>query len=118
LQAAAGWTFFGAVFSSPFAIHAALGGGLPDLVGWGMIAALAIGPTAIASVAYFHLVHTAGPAFVTQTNFAIPVWAVAVGALLFGERLAPNALLATALIAAGLFVAHEGWRKRASLPAP
>lgn len=117
LEAAAGWTFFGALLSTPFAVHAAMTGALPDATGWALIVGLAVGPTAIASVAYFHLVHTAGPAFVTQTNYAIPLWAVALGALLFGERLAANALAAGLLIAAGLFVAHEGWRRRTASPA-
>lgn len=110
LEAAAGWTLWGACFATPFALMAGFGGGLPDLGGWGFILLLAVGPTAIASVAYFHLIRSAGPAFVTQTNYAIPIWAVALGAIVFGERLEAPALAAAALIALGLFVAQEGWR--------
>jgi drug/metabolite transporter (DMT)-like permease len=47
---------------------------------------------------------------VTQTNYAIPLWAVGLGAIAFGERLPPQAFAALALIALGLFVAQEGWR--------
>jgi drug/metabolite transporter (DMT)-like permease len=110
LEAAAGWTFFGALFASPFALAALWAGAWPDAIGWACIVGLAIGPTAIASVAYFQLLRAAGPAFVTQTNYAIPIWAVALGAVAFGERLPGHALAAAGLIAAGLFVAQEGWR--------
>jgi drug/metabolite transporter (DMT)-like permease len=112
LEAAAGWTLYGALIATPFAVWQALTHGLPDGIGVGMIALLAVGPTAIAAVAYFHLLRIAGPAFVTQTNYAIPLWAVGLGALLFGERLGAHALAAGGLIALGLFVAQEGWRKR------
>lgn len=112
LEGAAGWTFYGALMATPFALWSLMTNGGPDVIGWAFILMLAVGPTAIASVAFFHLLREAGPAFVTQTNYAIPVWAVCVGALAFGETLPPATLVAAALIGLGLFVAQEGWRKR------
>jgi drug/metabolite transporter (DMT)-like permease len=110
LEAAAGWTLYGALFATPFALNAFAAGGPPLPAAWIYIVALAIGPTAIASVAYFQLIRSAGPAFVTQTNYAIPIWAVALGAVAFGERLTAQQLLSACLILFGLFVAQEGWR--------
>ncbi len=110
LEAASGWTFFGALMASPFALAEALAGAAPGPVAWAAIAALALGPTGIASIAYFQLVRGAGPVFVTQTNYLMPLWALGLGALAFGEPIGASALLAFALIAAGLFIAQEGWK--------
>jgi drug/metabolite transporter (DMT)-like permease len=108
LEASAGWTFYGAVLATPFALIALVRHPMPDPLGWAAILALAIGPTALASVGYFWLVSRAGPTFVTQTNYAIPLWAVAIGAFVLGERLSLQAFAALALIGLGLFVAQGG----------
>lgn len=108
LEASAGWTFYGAILATPFALYAAFTAPLPGLIAWGAILALAIGPTALASVGYFWLVRRSGPTFVTQTNYAIPLWAVILGVVALGERLAPQAFAALALIGLGLFVAQDG----------
>jgi drug/metabolite transporter (DMT)-like permease len=109
-EGAAGWTFYGALCSTPFAVLSLAAGAHLDIVAWITLGALAIGATGLAGIAYFHLIRSAGPVFVTQTNYVIPLWALALGAMLFGERIPPQALLALALIAAGLFVAQDGWR--------
>lgn len=111
IEAAAGWTFFGALLATPFAIGDALAVGADiDFIGWAAIAALALGPTGVASIAYFHLVRGAGPVFVTQTNYLMPLWALALGAIAFQEPVGANALTALLLIIGGLFVAQQGWR--------
>jgi drug/metabolite transporter (DMT)-like permease len=110
LEASAGWTFYGAVLATPFAFHALATMPPPGAIAWTAILALAVGPTAVASVGYFWLVRRSGPTFVTQTNYAIPLWAVLLGALALGERLAPQAFAALALIGLGLFVAQDGLR--------
>jgi drug/metabolite transporter (DMT)-like permease len=110
LEASAGWTFYGALLATPFAVLAVFQGNLPAPAGWAAILALAIGPTALASVGYFWLVRRTGPTFVTQTNYAIPLWAVGIGALVMGERVSPQAFVALGLIGLGLFVAQDGVR--------
>jgi drug/metabolite transporter (DMT)-like permease len=110
LEAAAGWTAFGALMSAPFAIWEAAQGAAPGPAAWLAIIGLALGPTGVASIAFFQLVRTTGPVFVTQTNYLMPLWALVLGALAFGETISVNAILALALIAAGLLVAQEGWR--------
>ncbi|MBL8549417.1 MAG: DMT family transporter [Hyphomonadaceae bacterium] len=117
LEAAAGWTAWGALLAAPFAIWDTLNGATPGPAAWLAIVGLALGPTGIASIAFFQLVRTAGPVFVTQTNYLLPVWALALGAVAFGETISPNAVVAFGLIVVGLFVAQEGWRYlRSALP--
>jgi drug/metabolite transporter (DMT)-like permease len=109
LEAAAGWTLWGALFATPFAVLA--WDGPPEALGWIMIVVLALGATGVASIAYFELLRTVGPNFVSQTNYILPLCAVALGAALFGERLDWNAALAALLIGAGLVTTQEGWRR-------
>ncbi len=109
LEAAAVWTFYGALVATPFALMS-----IPDAhvepTAWAAIIFLAIFPTALASIAYFYLIRSTGPVFVTQTNYLLPLWALALGSIAFGEHIGANAVLAFVLIVAGLFVAQEGWR--------
>lgn len=109
LEAAAGWIFYGALWSTPMAILT-FNDAQIDMSALTMIVLLGIGPTAIASIAYFHLLNTAGPSFVTQTNYCLPLWAVVLGAFAFGEVLHWNAIVAFVLIGLGLFTTQGGWR--------
>jgi drug/metabolite transporter (DMT)-like permease len=93
--------------------------GPPEPLAWVMIVVLALGATGVASIAYFMLLRSVGPTFVSQTNYILPLCAVALGALLFGERLDWNAAAALALIGMGLVTTQDGWRRlRLSRPAP
>ncbi|MDX2103738.1 MAG: DMT family transporter [Alphaproteobacteria bacterium] len=66
------------------------------------IVALAVGATAIAYILYFRLLARAGATNLMLVTFLIPVGAIALGALVLGERLAVNHLIGMAGIAAGL----------------
>jgi drug/metabolite transporter (DMT)-like permease len=68
------------------------------------VAALGVFSTALAGIVYFRLIGSAGPAFVSQLNYLIPLWAVFTGALLMGETLQPNQLLALLIILGGILV--------------
>jgi drug/metabolite transporter (DMT)-like permease len=68
---------------------------------------LGILSTAFAALAYFHLIERAGPAFVSQLNYLIPVWAVALGALLFGEQPSSSDYLAMLIILAGIALSQS-----------
>ena len=109
LEAAAGWTFWGALFSTPFAIWT--WADPPEPMAWVMIVVLALGATGVASIAYFVLLRSVGPTFVSQTNYILPLFAVGLGALLFGERLDWNAAAALVLIGLGLITTQDGWRR-------
>lgn len=78
----------------------------PGWAPWAAVAGLGVFSTAGASVVYFKLVGRAGPAFVAQLNYLIPLWAVLVGMLFLGERPEPRHVLALALILGGIVAAH------------
>ena len=68
--------------------------------------------TALATVFYFRLIRSAGPAFLSQINYLIPVWAMLVGAIFMGETIHLRTVLALALLLTGLTLANT--RPRAS----
>lgn len=120
LSSAAATTLIGAV-----AMLMALRPEMPALTGLvdapGAIAAVAllgVFCTALAALVYFHLIERAGPAFVSQLNYLIPVWAVVLGALLFGERPTPSDYLAMAIILAGIALSQRVSAAPALQPAP
>ena len=89
--------------------------GVPDLTAAGtrpMLALLylGLGPTALATLLLVRVIQTAGPTFLTQSNYQVPVWSVVFGTLFLGEKLPATILLALALILAGLAVSRIGRR--------
>ncbi len=78
----------------------------------GIVSVILLGvfSTATAAVVYFHLISRAGPSFVSQLNYLIPVWAVAVGYLVLGETLEKNQVYALAMILGGILLSQ--WRGR------
>lgn len=84
-------------------------GGLP-LIG---LIYLGIGPTALATLLLVRVVRNAGPTFLIQTNYQVPVWSVVFGIVFLGESLPPQFLGALGLILAGLAISRAGaWRRR------
>lgn len=80
-----------------------------------LLAVLYLGlfPTALATLLLVQVIQSAGPTFLTQSNYQVPVWSVIFGATLLGERLPPAFLIALALILAGLALSHApAWRRR------
>ncbi len=75
---------------------AATGASLLAVVWLGLV------PTAAATILYFRVVSSAGPTFLSLVNFPVPVLAVLTGALVYGERPGSRALVALALILAGI----------------
>ncbi len=82
-----------------------------------MVAVLMLGvfSTAIATIVYFHLITRAGPSFVSQLNYLIPVWAVLIGYLVLGETPQERHLYALALILAGILLSQWQGRRTRSL---
>ncbi len=77
----------------------------------GAVVLLGVFSTAVAAIVYFRLIGRAGPSFVSQLNYFIPLWAVAVGVVFLGETLHPNHLTALALILAGVLVTQSDGRR-------
>lgn len=65
---------------------------------------LGVFSTAIATVVYFRLVKSAGPSFVSQLNYLIPLWAVGVGMVFLGEQPQATHVYALGLILSGILV--------------
>ena len=82
-----------------------------------IVAVLMLGvfSTAIATIVYFHLITRAGPSFVSQLNYLIPVWAVLIGYLVLGETPQERHLYALALILAGILLSQWQGRRTRSL---
>lgn len=75
---------------------------LPPLGAWGAIAALALLCTAFGYVLYFRLIDRAGATNALLVTLLVPPVAILLGAVLLGERLAPQDFVGLALIALGL----------------
>jgi drug/metabolite transporter (DMT)-like permease len=74
---------------------------------------LGLGPTALATLLLVRVIRGAGPGFLTQVNYHVPVWAVIFGVAILAEPLPPQFLAALGLIMAGMAVGRaKAWRRR------
>lgn len=82
---------------------------------WSSIAAvvaLAIGPTAIATVMILVIISRQGASFLSQINFLVPVFGMIFGVTLLNEQLPTNAYVALAIILAGIGLSKLSTRLR------
>lgn len=70
--------------------------------------ALAIGPTAIATIMILIIVSRQGASFLSQINFMVPVFGMLFGVVLLDESLPANAYLALAVILTGIALSRWG----------
>lgn len=77
-----------------------------------VLVVLGLIPTAAANLLRVQVVRTAGPVFMSLTNYQVPVWSVLLGAYFLSEPLPPSLLLAMALILAGVGLSQYGAIKR------
>ena len=75
---------------------------LPDTRTVIVLAILGLVPTAGANLLRVLVIRSAGPVFMSLTNYQVPVWSVVFGATILGEPLPPTLLIALALILAGV----------------
>lgn len=82
---------------------------LPDtsLASIGSVVLLGLFPSGIATIIYFRVIRHAGPAFLSQINYLIPVWAVLMGVVFGGEHLTIHVLVALIVILAGIWIAQH-----------
>lgn len=74
---------------------------MPGLKAWAAIVMLAFFCTAVAYILYFRLIEKAGPARAITVTFLIPVFGVAYGAILLGEKITLTMLVCGAIIILG-----------------
>ena len=77
-----------------------------------VLALLGLVPTAGANILRVVVIRTAGPTFMSLTNYIVPVWSVVLGAWILSEPLPPSLLWALALILAGVFLSQWGALRR------
>ena len=80
---------------------------LPEPASLAALAYLGLMPTAFATLLMVHVIRSAGPTFLTLTNYQVPVWSMIFGALILQESLPPSFLLALALILGGLALSRR-----------
>lgn len=78
------------------------------LVSTGSVILLGIFPSGLATIIYFSVIRHAGPAFLSQINYLIPVWAVLMGVVFGGENLTLRIVIALAVILIGIAIAQRG----------
>ncbi|MDD7969748.1 DMT family transporter [Roseinatronobacter alkalisoli] len=92
--------------------------GVPSLPGpRPLLALLFLGllPTGLATLLKISIIRSAGPSFLSQVNYHVPVWSVLMGVLILSEELSARILLALGIIIAGLMVSRS--RKSQQNPA-
>lgn len=116
---AAGVCTIAALACTPFGLWDFLANGAdPTMRSAIAMLALGVGPTALATIVYMATARSAGPGFLSLTNYIVPLFSVALGAALLDEALEPRALAALALILTGLLLAgRKGKARKSSSPA-
>jgi len=89
-----------------------------SLASMGSVAALGLFCTGLAGFLIINMIRRVGAGFMSLANYIIPVWAVLVGVVLFGERIGPNALVALVAILAGVAVSQRDAGPRRTVFAP
>lgn len=103
----AGIVLAGAVFATPSLFFTPIEPERWSAASVASIVALGLGPTAIGSLALILLIRRVGASFMALANYVTPLFAVAAGAALFGERLGLNVFFALALIFAGVAISQR-----------
>lgn len=82
--------------------------GNPGAYGFVILAFLGLVPTAAATLLRVAVIRSAGPVFMSLTNYQVPMWAVLLGVVLLGETLYPSLLLAMGMILCGVGLSQYG----------
>ncbi len=68
---------------------------------------LGVGPTGLGGILLIILIQRIGAGFMALANYLTPLWAVAMGAAVFGERLGLNAFIALVIILCGVAISQS-----------
>jgi len=82
----------------------------------GAVLFLGLLSTALSLVIYFRLIQSAGPAFTSQLNYLIPVWAVGIGVLFLNEQPTVAHLGGLGLILGGILLSRREGQPVPTLP--
>lgn len=109
---ATGVVLSAAIVATPTLLFSDLNTGQWTLASILSVISLGVGPTGLAAVLIIILIRRTGAGFMSLANYLTPIWAIAVGAVLFHERLQPNALAALGVILIGVAIAQRAPRKK------
>lgn len=84
----------------------------PGTRGLILIALLGLFPTAAANLLRIIVARSAGPVFMSLTNYQVPLWSVGLGVIFLGEPLKASLLLALVLILVGVALTQWGALRR------
>ncbi|KAB7615528.1 DMT family transporter [Amylibacter sp. SFDW26] len=88
--------------------------GIPEMASTTAIAGviyLGVFPTALATLMLVYVINNAGPSFMSQVNYQVPIWAIIFGVVFLNETLPASFIWALGLILMGLLVSQ--WKHRA-----
>ncbi|MGH3567674.1 MAG: DMT family transporter [Pseudonocardia sp.] len=80
---------------------------------WANLVYLAIGPTAVAYLFYYHGLRTVSPSTATVMMFSVPVFGTACAAVFLGESFTPIQLMGAVVMLVGAVLAVARWPRRA-----
>lgn len=103
---------FGALMVTPIAVLVHGAPGNPGAQGLAILALLGLVPTAGASVLRILTIRSAGPVFLSITNYLVPLFAVFLGAVFLSEPLPGGLLWAMVLILGGVGLSQYGALRR------
>jgi len=81
---------------------------MPTTIGLLAIVYLGLIPTALAFIIKVAVIRSAGPSFLTLTNYQVPIWSVLFGSFFLGESLPANLFVGLALILLGVAIIQTG----------
>ncbi len=85
---------------------------MPPFEGLALVALLGLVPTAGATLLRIVVIRSAGPVFMSLTNYQVPLWSVVFGVTLMGEPLPGSLVWATLLILSGVALSQFGALQR------
>ena len=77
-----------------------------------VILTLGLVQTAAANLLRVMVIRSAGPVFMSLTNYQVPLWSVLLGVLLLGEKVETSLFVAMVLILSGVFLSQWGALRR------
>ena len=93
--------------------------GWPSAQTWASLLGISLLSSALAYVLFFRIVASAGAAASQLVTFIIPLVAIAIGAIVLEEQLAPEHYIGMVVVAAGLVVIHRSRAiEKSSAPSP
>ncbi|MBU2983456.1 EamA family transporter [Lentibacter algarum] len=103
---------FGTIFVIPIALIVEGPPQMPDTRTLMIVAFLGLVPTAAATYLRVYVIRSAGPVFMSLTNYQVPIWSVVLGAFFLSEPLPASLLLALVLILSGVALSQYGALRR------